>query len=94
MKFTSYNNPVGFLLYKWGSRDMISKRLCNTQRWILFCIRITEWENNLVILTVFSHFSFAKKVVRLCIFLSQGLPLGCLKAVALPVFCVSFLYFF
>lgn len=43
MIFTSYNNPVGSPLYKWGSRDMIYKRLHNTQRWILSCVRIIEW---------------------------------------------------
>lgn len=72
---------------------MIRKRLHKVQRWILLCDRITEWENNLVILPVCSHLPSAKKAVRLCISLSRGLLLGCLRAVALPVFvdlsCIS-----
>lgn len=63
------------------------------QRWILLCVRITEWENNLVILPVCSHLPSAKKAVGLCIPLSRGLLLGCLRSVALPVFvdlsCIS-----
>ena len=93
MIFISYNNPVGSPSYKCGSKYMVCKRLHNLQRWILLSVRINEWENNLVILPVCSHLPSAKKAVRLCISLSQGLLLGCLRAVALPVFvdlsCIS-----